>query len=600
MSITFSKSSIDTFCGNVFSLRLISDEDLSKKDIKWFCQGDSVSIKTFIGDDEDCFNYGILITALSEGNSDIIAEVDGEAYKCHISVRKMRKFKAEECTNHYIGDLHDHTSLIHKPAEFATRTDTRAIDLVTQFRDEGKLDFAVVSDHACLVPKDDFFAGFVAAEECSGDGLVVFAGTESEVTDIRTDRFGYTHKESGEIVTINANNYAAVKTFEEYYDTFKDSPFVIASFAHPQVIGWDMNGIWNFRFDRNCTPELKRMVKLIEVGDGSKESESHMIDEYAYSLALDYGFKVSPVSASDNHGPVWGYDMWEGKTVILAAEKSKEAFLDALMNHRTYATQAGNVKLYYTVNGRCPSETLEDAEKYSFHVETGTLPYAKAAEIVRLEVISDGGKCVYCAENEDFSSFDFMVESDTASYFYLRLTDKNNYFTWSSPVWTGRCSKFVSVNRDKPIYIDKTEFFATDDEGNVCNKVINNNTKHPWASGKKNPSITVDMKKIYKVNGISYAGYHFIRPECNDENPPAKRIAEFVADYRVFTSMDGKNFEFCTEGCIRAFGGETEIYFDNPVIARFVRFDVIKTVGAKNGDRVYADVPAVIGEISIF
>ena len=599
MKLYISKDKIETFCGNVFSLRLVSDEDISKKDINWESDGDAVSIRDFKGEDKDCFNHGILLTAVNEGECTVKAELDGRTYECRVKVHQMRTFAPSQCINHYVGDFHDHTSLNHNPAEFAVRTDTRASDMVKQLNDEGKLEFAVVSDHACLVPKDDFFAGFVAAEECADDGLIVFAGTESEVTDIRTDRFGHTHKESGEIVTVNANNYAAVKTFDEYYEKLSDSPFAIASFAHPQVIGWDMNGIWNFRFDRNCVPELMNKIRLIETGNGSKTSESNMINEYMYSLALDYGFKVSPACNSDHHGPVWSYDMWEGKTVILAPEKSKEAFLDALRNCRTYATESGSVKLYYTVNGRCPSETLDETSVYYFHVETGTLPYGKYTPIVRLEVISDGGETVYMSENKDYGSFDFTVESNSARYFYLKLTDSNNYYTWSSPVWTGRAFDKPS-DKGIPVYIDKSEFTAVDSCGNACPEIINGNPKIPWISGKEKPCVTVDMKQLYTVKGIGYTNHHFVRPECNDEYPATKRIAEFVSEYKVLSSVDGISYTPCAKGCIRAFGGETEIYFDRPCKARFIRFEAVETVGSKSGDKKYTGIPAVLGEISVF
>ena len=599
MNLAISKTEINTFCGNVFSLRLVSDEDITKKDICWSCDGDAVKIRDFKGEDKDCFNHGILLTATCEGKCTVTAKLDGDVYSCYITVHKMRSFKPEECVNHYVGDFHDHTSLNHNPAEFAVRTDTRAADMVKQLSKEGKLEFAVVSDHACLVPKDDFFAGFVAAEECADDGLVVFAGTESEVTDIRTDRFGHTHKESGEIVTVNANNYAAVKTFDEYYEKLSDSPFAIASFAHPQVIGWDMNGIWNFRFDRNSVPELINKVRLIETGNGNKSCDSNMINEYVYSLALDYGFKVSPACSSDHHGPVWSYDMWEGKTVIMASEKSKEAFLDALRNNRTYATESGNTKLFYTVNGRYPGETLSETTVYNFHVETGTLPYGTYIPIVGIEVISDGGEIVFASQGKDYTSFDFTVESDTARYFYLKLTDKNKYFTWSSPVWTGRA--FDAQNeKSVPIYIDKSEFTAVNGEGIDCSVVINGNPKEPWISGNEKPCVTIDMKRKYNVKGVSYSNHHFVRPECNDNYPSSKRIAEFVAEYRVLTSVDGSGFEEYAKGCIRAFGGETLIYFAKAVEARFIRFEVLKTVGSRTGDEKCTGIPAVLGEISVF
>jgi hypothetical protein len=108
------------------------------------------------------------------------------------------------------------------------------------------------------------------------------------------------------------------------------------------------------------------------------------------------------------------------------------------------------------------------------------------------------------------------------------------------------------------------------------------------------------MKKVYAVKGIGYAGHHFVRPECNDQYPATKRIAEFVAEYRVLSSVGGVTFTPCAKGCIRAFGGETEIYFDSPCKARFIRFEVTETVGSKSREEKYTGIPCVLGEISVF
>ena len=86
--------------------------------------------------------------------------------------------------------------------------------------------------------------------------------------------------------------------------------------------------VWNFSLEKNNTPALRRMVKLVEVGNGG-DRKSNLINEYVYSVALDNGFRVSTCCSSDSHGPVWGYGAFPGKTVLMAPEKSREAFLDA-------------------------------------------------------------------------------------------------------------------------------------------------------------------------------------------------------------------------------------------------------------------------------
>jgi hypothetical protein len=52
----------------------------------------------------------------------------------------------------------------------------------------------------------------------------------------------------------------------------------------------------------------------------------------------------------------------------MAYEKSKEAFLDALFARRFYATESGNVRVDYTVNGMRGASDLPLTDTYRFHV----------------------------------------------------------------------------------------------------------------------------------------------------------------------------------------------------------------------------------------
>ena len=42
-----SKAKIESFCGDVLPIELISDTDITKADIKWYVKGDSVSGRFF-------------------------------------------------------------------------------------------------------------------------------------------------------------------------------------------------------------------------------------------------------------------------------------------------------------------------------------------------------------------------------------------------------------------------------------------------------------------------------------------------------------------------------------------------------------------------
>ena len=89
-------------------------------------------------------------------------------------------------------------------------------------------------------------------------------------------------------------------------------------------------------------------------------------------------------------------------------------------------------------------------------------------------MISDYGKTVAEFENEDFSSFDFEIRSDSARYFYLRFTDAEGRRTWSCPIWTSRPCDEPSKKEYVPL--DKAGFTVLEEEsGRDASVLVNGN-----------------------------------------------------------------------------------------------------------------------------
>ncbi len=436
-----SKRQIKTFAGDVVSLRLISQEDISRADIRWTTTDpDIVSIRTFRGNDDDSFSDGVLLTMLSEGNCDITAELDGSTFSCPVTVRIMNTAYPSEKFEYFFGDFHAHTSLIHTKKEFLERDKHHPSDVLCQVKQEGFFDTYVISDHSALMNNREFFNVFLACEAVDDPDFIPFAGAESDISILEKDAYGRIHKNSVEIVTFNSADYAFCSSWDEFSHKTSQNPLAVASFAHPRILGYDKPGIWNFSLKEKTTLEMLDRFRMIEMGDGT-DHEQTLIHELMYSVALDCGYKVAPISTSDRHCPPWGSTSARGKTIILAPEKSREMFLDAILNARLYATENGNVKLWYTVNGYMPSQTLPLTDTYDFKVRISHFtPPLESEKTSVLEVISDYGEVVYCQELTPSKniSIDFTVNSDRARYFFLRLHSTGGDRTWSSAIWTGR------------------------------------------------------------------------------------------------------------------------------------------------------------------
>ena len=599
MHLKLSEERIESFCGNVIPLWLEGDENLSQKPIVWSCDAQDVLLmRTFSHEKgvESAAN-GVLLTLMKAGNTVVTASLDGVEYRCEVCVREMKRASADTPLEYYVGDFHDHLSTIHNHQLFAEREAGFPIDLIRRIKEDERMDFAVISDHSSTTNDRDFFLGFAEARREESEDAVILAGSESEVTVVEEDRFGIPFKNSGEIVCVNSPQYRNTRSWEAFYQLMEAAPYAIGVLAHPYIAGHVVKGIWNFSLNKNNGPELRHLIKGIESGNGGLR-HANPINEYMYSIALDNGFRVSLTCSSDCHAPKWGYDIFPGKTVIMAYEKSKEAFLDALLARRFYATESGNVRVHYTVNGMGGASDLPLTDTYRFHVSATLFHDDPTCIPTACRVISDYGKVVAEFENEDFSDFDFEIRSESARYFYLRFTDAEGRRTWSCPVWTSR--PIDAPAKKEYVPLNKEGFTVTElESGKDASVLVNGNPLEKWTSELPSATYLIDMKEEKEFSALGHYSPYVIRKECKELGiDMCEFVALFVSKFEIATSSDGINFKTCAAGQIRCFSGEEIISFA-PQKARYIRFRAINTTGAE-WRKQYADRPLWIAELSVF
>ncbi len=598
MKYSLSKESVSTFAGNVFPLWLKADDgaDISKKDITFSCDESGLLIRDFKSDTEFSLSHGVLITALKAGTYTVTATVDGQTLSATVEARPMRRATSEEATEYYRGDMHTHTTMIHDHDKFAERTVDFPEDYLSEIKKENLLDFGVISDHAETINDRDFFRAFAATDEADPMHTLIFPGSESEVIYIEKNRFDIPTRKSGEILALNANGYILANGYGEFIDTFKDMPEPIGIFAHPQVLGWgEPPAMWDFDFPSIANKEMKHIMCGIEVLDGGGENFNY---EQSYSYALDAGFRVSPYADGDIHQK-WIENRLPQRCVIMATDNSKEALLDAMRAGRVYSTESGNVKLRYCVNGKVAPAYLSEAEEYHFHIELDTFNGDASDLPVSLRVISDYGCTVYETDLKDQISIDFTVCSKTARYFYLRFLDKNAKRTFSAPVYTGRAyDDFSALPEVRPLAMQG--FTATEKEsGADASLSINGDPFAAYHAESKTPSILIDMKESKRVSALGLFPPYVLRTRVDDHYELSEPIESIPAEIEIYTSADGITFEKKAYAYCRVFADENIIRFD-PTDARYVRFDVLTTVGAYSGKAEYADAKAAIGNLTVF
>lgn len=591
--IRLSQAHLSSYVGDVLPLELIGEGITKNTPVTFRISGDAATLRSFEGDGTYAFSNGVLVSFAAPGEAIITARYLDNEYTATVIVREIMSVDDSTPLNYYIGDLHDHTSQIHNRDEFAKHLSENIDDYVNFIKDENLIDFGVISDHGCVTNDYDFYRGFCLAGSC--DHPIVFAGAESEIGYTERDRLNVVHRHSGEIVTFMSAGYGSVKTWAalEHEMSYSYSP--VAIFAHPHVVGFSTNGIWNFDFMKHNTPMMKKVIRGIEMGNG-KDRKENLLHEYAYSAALDAGFKVSPTCSSDSHGPTWGYHIIPGKTIILAPEKSREAFHEALLANRFYACETGNVKLKYTVNGRTAPTTLALTDRYQFHIELDYFNPDPATAPVFCQVISDYGRTVYQTDVTD-NVIDFTVVSGTARYFYLRLIDAEGRKTWSMPVW---CSREFDEYEETPLIpLDSSGFVATA-SGQDASTVIDGDPFHSWFSNEATPTVIIDMGKVQEISGFGYYPHMVLRgKEKGPQWTSSMETRGLVAEYRLSVSADGIHYSLISEITCQTLGCENIVTFPTQQV-RYVKMEVLSNIGVRSFRKAYADSTTVIGNLTLF
>lgn len=606
MKICLSKEKLESFCGDVLPLQLLGVEEFGMEEVTWRLEGDCLDLRTFTNpsinkwDDGD-FTDGVLLTFLVPGTARVIATYQGTDYVCQVISREMKRASSEDNLDYFIGDMHVHTShacgMPNHRMVLTTRSDgSDPFHIVSVFRDEGKMDCHVITDHALLLNRREFFRGFLAAEE-SGDDLITFAGSECDVFSIERDRYGWLTQNANEVVCINTANYVCARYYQEFLDAYADSPYIVCTLAHPVSLNARTGGMGNHKLYKNCSARFRQMVKYVEIGNGSSY-KGNLAHEYTYSLALDSGFRVSTTCSSDCHGPNWGYEGLPGKTIIMAAKKTKEAFLDALLANRAYASMSGNVKVRYSVNGHTAPATLPFAKNYRFHVQISYFEDIPDTKIIRGEVISNGGVTVKELEG-DFADMTFEIPSNTASWFFLRLWDEEGRKTWSVPVFTGR-EPYLLHNDDLEELPKAGVTIVEETTGKKASRLMCDDPFRPWKAEGKTASLLIDLKKEQIISALGHYGCIPIGQMMQEANmTPPDFLAKFPFRYAVSTSADGDNFTLRAEGVLRVICGDNIIRFA-PHEARYIRLEILSTIGQNSHCKEFMDAPVLMGELTVY
>jgi hypothetical protein len=124
-----------------------------------------------------------------------------------------------------------------------------------------------------------------------------------------------------------------IKTFA----TFEDGAAYVAGFGGATVL---CHPAWSGL--PQATVEAARALDGIELWNASAHRESDRGDSsYVWDLALDAGLSFTPLGTDDSHYPA--FDVADAWTMVRAAERTREAVVEAIRAGHTYASNGPTV-----------------------------------------------------------------------------------------------------------------------------------------------------------------------------------------------------------------------------------------------------------------
>lgn len=575
--LKLSKNEINSFNGDIVSLR--AETDCTGV----LCQSENESVARIRE-----FGLGkYLIILEGVGNTKITVKAENEVCECSVSVREALKSDPNGKLKIYVGDTHAHTSYSDGLAT--------PYDVYKKVMEEEYFDFYTISDHSDLEDDDGFFNTFEAADMYTNDDFISFAGSESQLDLIYTNSLGKERNSCGEIVVINKEGYAYTDSWDKFFDLLGTNKYGTAIIAHPQIMAYTTEpSLWNaFDPERNTTERTLNLIHGIETLN--EQSDCNMINERAYSLFLDCGYKISPYAAGDHHGPRWGKLAECCRTFIYSQGKTKDYILDAMINARTYSCENGNVKLFYTVNGQNPSTTLPLTDTYEFKIHAEPFYVRKENDdTVFAQIISDYGEVVASRNVGKYEfDFDITIKSNTARYFYIKLYSRIGEVTWSSPIWTGRAfDKFSKPWFEKKAINDEEFRIKAWTGGKNAGGILSTDTSDYAQLNDPDGEFTIDMGKMRTISAI---GYYPNQPERDN----SESYAAFLSSYEYWVSDDCISFRRVASGKIRLYGEEHITEFE-PCEARYVKLRALSTVGSETRKEKYQKIGVAIGALRVY
>lgn len=353
--------------------------------------------------------------------------LDSEAGSFSFTLRVNEKYSI------YFGQIHSHTT-------YSDGAGSCEEAFAYAKNEAEQIDFLAVTDHSNSFDNEDkasilngsmseeWMEGHRLANDYTDDTFVGIYGYEMTWSN------GLGHMNTYNTAGFQSRNQADFKTYstalQNYYTVLKTDMNSISQFNHPGKTFGDFDDFGYY------DETIDRLISLIEVGngEGAVRSNGYFPSYEYYTRALDKGWHVAPTNNQDNHKGLWG-DANTARTVVLADTLTRENIYDALRNMRTYATEDNDLAIQYTLNGEIMG-TIIDTTPSQVDIQVEISDPTDAA-IGKVEVIVNGGLSIASKNVEKKEEKVTFQLPASYSYYYIRVTQKDQDIAVTAPVWIG-------------------------------------------------------------------------------------------------------------------------------------------------------------------
>ncbi len=357
----------------------------------------------------------------------------------------------------YFGDIHSHSGEVYRKQDHDGCGSGSREDNYTYARGAGGLDVYALSDHEWQIDPDGTSEYLELAQRHNDDGRFVCLPAYEHTSLMYGHRNIYFREPGGEVVnatepwgkpTMDPDRSLHPQKLWEQLDElsvpYLSIPHHTSAASHP--FNW-----------RHYNPAHDRLVEIYSSWGSSAyygDFPRGVADRYrslSVRDALNSGCHVGIMASSDAHDGHPGnaqspgekhhhqfHHCGSGWVGVLAEGLTPEAVFDALYLRRCYGTTGVPIGLEFEVDGHMMGSVLHPRTDHKPVVRTrcqGTngireVRLIRDGRVIRSQPMHGEWGCELEWVDEDYNS-------DSSSYYYVRVVQVDNESAWSSPVWIG-------------------------------------------------------------------------------------------------------------------------------------------------------------------